>query len=45
MPGQTERQPKGWTEGEKDGQTLFYITLPATAGSPKNCVSSFSYKS
>ena len=24
----------GQTEGQKDGQTLFYRTLPATAGSP-----------
>ena len=23
-----------WTEGQKDGQTLFYWTLPATAGGP-----------
>ena len=23
-----------WTDGWKDGQTLFYRTLPATTGSP-----------
>ena len=24
----------GWTDGRKDGETLFYKTLPATAGGP-----------
>ena len=32
MPGQMD----GRREGQKDGQTLFYRTLPATARSPKN---------
>ena len=31
MKERTEGQMKGW----KDGQTLFYRTLPATAGGPK----------
>ena len=30
----TSRQT-GWTEGWKDGQTLFHRTLPATAGGSK----------
>ena len=30
MPGQMEGQMEGWT----DRQTLFYRTLPATAGGP-----------
>ena len=30
MPGQTEGQKDGW----KDGQILFYRTLPATFGGP-----------
>ena len=28
-------QENAWTEGWKDGQTLFYRTLPATAEGPK----------
>ena len=35
----TSEQTEGWTEGQKDrrmdGQTLFYRTLPATAGALK----------
>ena len=27
---------EGQTEGWKDGQTLFYRTLPATVGDPKS---------
>ena len=27
-------QENAWTEGRKDGQTLFYRTLPTTAGGP-----------
>ena len=27
-------QENAWTEGRKDGQTLFHSTLPATAGGP-----------
>ena len=26
--------PDGWMVGQKDGQTLFYRTLPATTGTP-----------
>ena len=26
---------EGWMEGQKDGQTLLYKTIPATAGGPK----------
>ena len=33
----SDRQLEGWTEGRKDGQILFYRTLPATAGCPKMC--------
>ena len=33
MPGQTEGQKDGRTEGWTD-KTLFYRTLPATAGGP-----------
>ena len=32
---QAEGQMEGPTERQKDGQTLFYRTLPATASSPK----------
>ena len=32
---QAEGQMEGLTERQKDGQTLFYRTLPATASSPK----------
>ena len=35
MPGQRDRRKEGRTEGWKDRQTLFYRTLPATAGGPK----------
>ena len=30
-----DRWREGWTEGQKDRQTLFYRTLPATARGPK----------
>ena len=29
-------EENAWAEGQKDGQTLFYRTLPATAGGPIN---------
>ena len=36
--GRTDGWKDGWMEGQKDGridrQTLFYRTLPATAGGP-----------
>ena len=32
MPRETDR----WTEGQRNGQTLFYRTLPATPGHPKS---------
>ena len=28
------KHPEGWKDGRTDGQTLFYRTLPATAGGP-----------
>ena len=31
-----DRRTNGRTEGRKDGQTLFYKTLPATTGVPIN---------
>ena len=27
---------EGWKDGQKDRQTLFYRSLPATTGGPKN---------
>ena len=30
----TYGQVEGWTDGQIDGQTLFYKTLPAKAGDP-----------
>ena len=29
-----DRRTERWTKGQKDGQTLFYRALPATAGDP-----------
>ena len=34
MHRQTEGQKEEWTEGWKDGQTLFHRTLPSTARGP-----------
>ena len=41
---------EGWTEGQKDGQkegkTLFYRTLPASAGGPiKNIQNNYQFSS
>ena len=30
----TEGQKDGWKNGQKDRQTIFYRSLPATAGGP-----------
>ena len=35
MPGKTDRRKEQRMEGQKDRQTLFYRTLPATAGGLK----------
>ena len=36
MPGQTEGPKNGSTDGQKEGQTLFYRTLLAIAGGPNS---------
>ena len=33
---QENARTEGWTQGQKDRQTLFYRTLPHTAKSPKS---------